>query len=194
MAKPDKRDEIVRAALELIAEHGFHGAPMAMVAERAGVGAGTIYRYFENKDVLITELYREVEGNIYTVLLEGYPTEKPIRERFLHLGKTLLRYFIETPLEFRYLEQFHNSPYGVACRRDKILGNKGTTNGCDIFRELFEEGVSQQIMKDFPLVILFALAFGPLIAVTRDHILGFVTLDDTLIARTIEACWDSIRR
>ena len=41
MSKPDKRDEVVRAALELIAELGFHGAPMAMIAERAGVGAGT---------------------------------------------------------------------------------------------------------------------------------------------------------
>ncbi|HQM90514.1 MAG TPA: helix-turn-helix domain-containing protein, partial [Syntrophales bacterium] len=53
MKNSDKRDEILRAALELIAEHGFHGAPMAMVAERAGVGAGTIYRYFEGKDALI---------------------------------------------------------------------------------------------------------------------------------------------
>ncbi|MBI1921883.1 MAG: TetR/AcrR family transcriptional regulator [Geobacter sp.] len=194
MSKPDKRDEIVRAALELIAEHGFHGAPMAMVAERAGVGAGTIYRYFENKDVLIAELYEELEDKIYAVLLEGYPTEKPMRERFLHLGKTLLRFFIENPLDFRYVEQFHNSPYGVAVRRDKILGTRNKNGGCDIFRELFEEGVSQQVMKDFPLVILFALAFGPLLAVTRDHILGFVALDDTLIARTIEACWDSVRR
>lgn len=33
MTKPDKRDEIIRSALELIAEHGFHGAPMAMIAE-----------------------------------------------------------------------------------------------------------------------------------------------------------------
>lgn len=46
----DKRDEIIRAAKELIAEHGFHGAPMARVAEEAGVAAGTIYRYFESKD------------------------------------------------------------------------------------------------------------------------------------------------
>jgi len=53
MTKPDKRDDIVRAALELIAENGFHGAPMAMIADKAGVGAGTIYRYFENKEVLI---------------------------------------------------------------------------------------------------------------------------------------------
>lgn len=70
MSKSDKRDEIVRAALELIAEHGFHGAPMASIADRAGVGAGTIYRYFENKDVLITELYRELEERIYPVITE----------------------------------------------------------------------------------------------------------------------------
>jgi AcrR family transcriptional regulator len=191
MTKPDKRDEIVRAALELIAEHGFHGAPMAMIAEHAGVGAGTIYRYFENKDVLITLLYREIEERINPGMQEGYVPDSPIRERFLHLGTTLLRYFIENPLDFKYLEQFHNSPYGVAFRRDKLLGKKG---GCDVFRELFDEGVSAQVMKDFPLVILFALSFGPLLSVARDHILGFVELDDVLISRTIEACWDAIKR
>jgi len=71
MSKPEKRDEIIRAALELIAEHGFHGAPMAMIADKAGVGAGTIYRYFENKDVLIAELYRELEERIYAAVLAG---------------------------------------------------------------------------------------------------------------------------
>jgi AcrR family transcriptional regulator len=191
MSKPDKRDEVVRAALELIAELGFHGAPMAMIAERAGVGAGTIYRYFENKDVLINELYREVEGNVHAVIMDGYPTTKPIRERFLHLGTAVLRYCIANPLEFRYLEQFHNSPFGVAHRRDKLLGNK---EGCDVFCELFDEGVTQQVMKDLPLVVLFALAFGPLLAVVRDHILGFVALDDGLIVRTVEACWDGVKR
>ncbi|HEY6838940.1 MAG TPA: TetR/AcrR family transcriptional regulator [Geobacteraceae bacterium] len=191
MSKQDKREEIVRAALELIAEHGFHGAPMAMIAERAGVGAGTIYRYFENKDVLIAELFREVEGKVYAVLVEGYSTQKPIRERFLHLGTGLLRYYIENPLEFRYLEQFYNSPFGVAHRRSKLLGNK---EGCYFFRELFEEAVSQQVMKDLPLVLLFDLAFGPLFAAARDHILGFVALEDALIARTIEACWDGVKR
>ena len=191
MTKPDKREEIVRAALELIAEQGFHGAPMAMIAERAGVGAGTIYRYFENKDVLIAELFREVEVKIHDVLLEGYSTEKPIRERFLHLGTALLTYYIANPLEFRYLEQFYNSPFGVAHRRSKLLGSK---EGCYFFRELFEEAVSQQVMKDLPLVLLFDLSFGPLFAAARDHILGFVALDDPLIARTIEACWDGVRR
>lgn len=191
MSKIEKRDEIVRAALELIAEHGFHGAPMAMIAEKAGVGAGTIYRYFENKDVLISELYCNLEERIFPAILEGCELEKPIRERFLHLGAALLRYFINNPLDFRYLEQFHNSPYGVEHRRDKILGKK---EGCDVFRSLFENGVSQQAIKDLPLVILFALSFGPILAVARDHILGFVSLDNAMIGRTVEACWDGIKR
>jgi len=191
MSKLEKRDEIVRAALELIAEHGFHGAPMAMIAERAGVGAGTIYRYFENKDVLINDLYRNLEERIFPVIMVGHSLQKPIRERFLHLGAALLRYFIDNPLDFRYLEQFHNSPYGVEHRRDKIFGEK---EGCDVFRSLFEDGVTRQVLKELPLVILFALALGPIVTVTRDHILGFVTLDEGLIALTIEACWDAIKK
>lgn len=192
MTKQDKRDEIVRAALELIAEHGFHGAPMAMIADKAGVGAGTIYRYFENKDVLINELYGEIEDRMQLFIMEGYATEAPFRGRFLHLGTGLLRYFIEHPLDFRYVEQFHNSPYGVAVRRDKLLGNR--EGGCNAFKELFEQGLTQQVLKDFPLVILFDLAFGPLVTVARDHILGFVQLDETMIERTIDACWDAVKR
>lgn len=191
MSLNEKREEIVRAALELIAENGFHGAPMAMIAGRANVGAGTIYRYFENKDVLITELYKELEERLYRVILEKYDAEKRVRERFLHLGTSLLRYFIANPIDFRYLEQFHNSPYGVAYRRDKIFGK---TEGRDIFLQLFETGISQKVIKDLPLVIFFALAFGPILAVARDHILGFVSLDESLINCTIEACWDGIKR
>ncbi len=191
MSKPDKREEIIRASLELIAEQGFHGAPMASIAERAGVGAGTIYRYFESRDVLITELYRELEEQVYRYVQEDYPAGEPIRERFLHLVTALLRYFIDNPLDFRYLEQFHNSPYGVEVRRDRIFGEKDKRN---IYRELFEEAAALQVLKELPLVLLFALTFGPLKAVAQDHILGFITLDEALISRTAEACWDGVRR
>jgi len=191
MVKTGKREEILRAALELIAEQGFHGAPMSMIAERAGVGAGTIYRYFENKDVLIAELYRDLEERITPCLLEGYDASRPIRERFLHLCGALLRYFIANPPDFRYLEQFHNSPYGVEFRRDKLLGKRGKD---DAYQVLFADAIAQQVVKDLPLATLFALAFGPLLSMARDHILGFVPLDEALMARAIEACWDGIKR
>ncbi|OPY13591.1 MAG: HTH-type transcriptional repressor Bm3R1 [Syntrophus sp. PtaB.Bin001] len=191
MNKPDKRDEVIQAALELIAEKGFHGAPMSMIAEKSGVAVGTIYRYFENKDVLINALYHELEEKILVSLRDGYSAGEPFRKRFLHVATALLRYFITHPIHFRYIEQYQHSPYGASLRRDRLLGK---ANIPSIFSELFAEGVAQQVLKDFPFIILFALAFGPLIALARDHILGFFVLDDVLITQIAEACWDGIKR
>lgn len=191
MSKEDKREAILQATLELVAEHGFHDAPCSMIAERAGVAAGTIYRYFDNKDELINALYLELEAKITAALLEGYAAGKPVRERFIHLATGLLKFFISSPLEFRYIEQFHNSPYGAAFRRDRMLGQ---AEDCGVYGELFKQGVEQKVIKDLPLVILFDLAFGPILSVSRNHILGFLQLDDNLLQQIAEACWDSLKR
>jgi AcrR family transcriptional regulator len=191
MAKEEKREAILQATLELLAEQGFHGTPCAMIADRAGVAAGTIYRYFENKDVLINQLYLSLENRITDVLLEDYQYEAPCRERFMHLGTGILRHFISHPLEFKFIEQFHNSPYGAAFMKEKILGDAG---GSNIYRALFKHGVDEQVIKNLPLPILFDLAFGPILGVARNHILNFITLDQALIEQVIDACWDSLKR
>jgi len=191
MEKKDKHDDIVRASLELIAEQGFHGVPMSMIAKKAGVGAGTIYRYFKSKDALITELHQELEAKISASLRQGYSVEQPLKERFLYLNRELLRYFIAHPLHFRYMEQYFNSPYGISLHRDRLLGRSGNH---DILMDIFAEGIEQQVLKELPKAALFSLAFGPLISLMRDHILGFVNLDEKLIKQATEACWDGIRR
>jgi AcrR family transcriptional regulator len=187
----DKRGDVMQAALELIAERGFHGAPMAEIAAKAHVAAGTIYRYFATKEALITELHRELEDKIVAVLQGGYPAARPIRERFLHLIRGLIHYLLDHPLHFRYMEQYFNSPYGVSLHRDRLLGKSGNH---DILMDIFELGIEQQVLKELPKAVLFSLAFGPLITLIRDHILGFIVLDDPLIEQITEACWDAIKR
>jgi AcrR family transcriptional regulator len=190
MIKPEKRDEIIRAAMELVAAHGFHGAPMALVAERAGVAAGTIYRYFESKDDLIRETHACLEGQLLAALAEDYPADRSTRERFLHIERKIITYFIASPMEFRFMEQFFNSPYGVAHRREKLFGNREKS----LVFKLFEEALAQRIIKELPLPVLCALAFGPLVDVCRDHILEFITLDEALIEQIVAACWDGLQR
>lgn len=197
MARDDKRELLLQATLELVAKQGFHDAPCALIAKQAGVAAGTIYRYFENKDVLINELYVELENRITVVLMEGYTPDRPIRDRFMHLAIGILEYFITHPLEFKYIEQFHNSPFGTDFRRDKLLGNTESNDSsckCDIYKQLFTEGVELQVIKDLPMPVLFDLAFGPIVSMARNHILGFIQLDDLLIHQIASACWDSLKR
>jgi AcrR family transcriptional regulator len=52
------RERILKAAAEVFGEQGAE-AQMDDVARRAGVGVGTVYRHFPNKDVLMGELVRE---------------------------------------------------------------------------------------------------------------------------------------
>ena len=47
-----KRDVILAQAIEAFAENGFQNADVQMIAERAGVGYGTVYRYFRTKEEL----------------------------------------------------------------------------------------------------------------------------------------------
>jgi AcrR family transcriptional regulator len=190
MSTEQKREAVMHAAMELVGEKGFHGSPMALIAERAGVAAGTIYRFFDSKDALIREIYVSLEGEILAAVTRGYPTGRAARDRFGHIARHLVRYFIAAPLHFRFLQQFHDSPYGVACRRDKVFCRKDG----NIIVELFAEARKQRVIKDLPEPILFALTFGPLADICRDHILEFITLDDRLIDQVVEACWDAIRR
>lgn len=48
-----QRDRILDAAQHCFIEHGFHAASMASIADTAGMSAGLIYRYFENKSAII---------------------------------------------------------------------------------------------------------------------------------------------
>ncbi|EKD39482.1 MAG: TetR family transcriptional regulator, partial [uncultured bacterium] len=101
----DKRTTILKAAKESIAENGFHGSPMAMIAARAGVGAGTIYRYFADKEVLINETFKDIEVRLHRMLAEDYPADQSVRKRLYHYYTGMIRFFIENPMEFKFLGQ-----------------------------------------------------------------------------------------
>jgi AcrR family transcriptional regulator len=49
----EKRDRILRAALEVCAQRGVAAARMEEIAARAGVSKGTLYRFFESKEDLL---------------------------------------------------------------------------------------------------------------------------------------------
>lgn len=55
--KTDKRDALLRAAIETFAARGFFNAQVADVARTAGVAAGTVYLYFRGKDDLLISIF-----------------------------------------------------------------------------------------------------------------------------------------
>jgi AcrR family transcriptional regulator len=49
----DVRDAVMDATAELVFEHGLRGVTMAQIAERAGIGRATLYKYFSDVDAIL---------------------------------------------------------------------------------------------------------------------------------------------
>ena len=55
--KDFRTNEILEAAEQVIAEVGYADASMDRIAQQANVAKGTLYRYFQNKEELLAQLY-----------------------------------------------------------------------------------------------------------------------------------------
>ena len=108
---PEKREAILDAALALFAEHTFDGTPVPLIAERAGVGAGTIYRYFESKEALVNTVYRRWKLELKRCLIDDAPAGAAPREEFRHWWGALRRFAREHPQAFAFLEMHHHAAY-----------------------------------------------------------------------------------
>lgn len=54
------REALIRAASDVMSEKGIDAATMLEIADRADVGAGTVYNYFRSKDDLAVAVLEEV--------------------------------------------------------------------------------------------------------------------------------------
>jgi AcrR family transcriptional regulator len=64
----DRRMQILEAAMVCFAKHGFHQASMHDISAEAGISVGLIYRYFANKEAVISAMADRHKKEIQDVL------------------------------------------------------------------------------------------------------------------------------
>jgi len=95
MGKNPKYDKIIEAAVDIFAQKGFHETTMKEIADAAGVGKGTIYIHFKNKDHLFSEildngidnLAQYVENEINNIVSPGEKLKRAIKAQLEYFSK-----------------------------------------------------------------------------------------------------------
>jgi AcrR family transcriptional regulator len=115
----ERRNAILKAALDEFSERGFAAARLDDVARRAGVAKGTIYLYFKDKEALFQELVRfqigPVVGALEAVLASDLPLavivehalDIFVREIYGTHRKQVLRLIISEGPRFPALAEFY---------------------------------------------------------------------------------------
>ena len=89
----DKRLRLVTAATAVFAEKGYASTRVADIAERAGVGKGTVYEYFSSKEELLFAVFESINADISSrmndALTAGGSSEEQLHN-LLRLGAEVI--------------------------------------------------------------------------------------------------------
>ncbi|RDW21629.1 TetR/AcrR family transcriptional regulator [Oceanobacillus chungangensis] len=78
-----KYNQIIEAAVKVIAENGYHNSQVAKIAKAAGVADGTIYLYFKNKEDILVTVFKEKMGQfIEEIAIETSKQENAEKKLF----------------------------------------------------------------------------------------------------------------
>ncbi len=101
---------LVRAALELFTTQGYHGTTTPLIAKKAGVAEGSIYRHFDGKQHLLNELYRGAARWAGKLVKETDGLQVGPREKLAELARALVQGAAREPAVARlFLLQRHDA-------------------------------------------------------------------------------------
>jgi len=78
---PDKRRQILDAAVKVFARQGFNQCRVADIADEAGVAYGLVYHYFRSKDAVLDTLFLERWNVMVGVIGQVDEQDIPAREK-----------------------------------------------------------------------------------------------------------------
>ncbi|MBE3742987.1 TetR/AcrR family transcriptional regulator [Vibrio parahaemolyticus] len=183
----DKRDQILAAAEQLIAESGFQGLSMQKLANEAGVAAGTIYRYFSDKEHLLEEVRLNVAKRIASAVQAGVNDDMPLKERYRTMWLNIWNLAGSNLNAISNRVQYDSLP----CTTRNKMWELERKMFAQVDR-LFNQGKEEGVFKPLDNEVLSGLSFEASVALARKHALGFYQLDDDALEAAIEASWDAI--
>jgi AcrR family transcriptional regulator len=183
------RQRLLRAALDLYADGGIRDLTTPVIARRAGVAEGTIYRHFTGKDLLLNEAYRGAHRWAVGVIAEqaaGPGAGPGAREVLERLGRRLVEGASRDPAALRMLldggrESFIDAESRAAARRTR-----------EALEQIVARGKSEGTVRAGP-VELWAAVWLSVVSLVLDRVCSREwTPGHSLVGPALDAGWAAI--
>lgn len=157
----DKRADILRAARDQIAAHGFAGASMSAIADEAQVATGTLYRYFENKDALFVATYESLgttEMDLIRRIATSPGPSSAIERLDLAISTFIRRAMKSRKLSFSLVGEPVSPQIDEARRKMRVAHT-------DVYRTIIEDGIKGGVLHNQDAGISASSIAGAIVSV-----------------------------
>ncbi len=121
--KKETRALILDSAQHIFARDGFEKTTIRAVAHGAGVGLGTIFNYFPNKQALLVSSLLDDINKTKTLAFRNLPANASIKEKLLILSRAFFGYYAQNPSLSRTLikeSMFLDAKWAELLTQDRI--------------------------------------------------------------------------
>lgn len=91
----ERRQNILNAALNLFIEKGYYHTSIRDIIASSGVGTGTFYNYFIDKEDILKNLLEDFAEEIISSISNYYLREKDLYERFIETKRLTMEVFAQ---------------------------------------------------------------------------------------------------
>lgn len=157
LKKNEKRAAILKAAHDEFEGKFFADVTLENVATRAGVGKGTLYLYFKNKEDLFLQLAVDGMDEMAERVKEMTASKQPYADVFCELGGELVEFFQQRVGLVRLMHQTGSEQILREFKKYRQRMKKAV-------RAFLERGVAEGVLRDdFPVDALQTALVGPLL-------------------------------
>jgi AcrR family transcriptional regulator len=128
-SKSERRDELVRAAIDVIAEKGLGGTRVADIAERAGISPGHVLYYFDGKADIFTRALRTVEDDLRREAHAAFEERPSAADRWDWLVRQAAPTGAGDPRVLLWIQAWERAPRDPTSR-SLSWSSTGTGSGC----------------------------------------------------------------
>lgn len=185
----DKRQKILATAEALLAERGLYGLSMKLLADTAGVAAGTIYRYFENKDHLIKELYLHLTEEGAQTFLKDWSDKQTPEEKYKLLWRNVFDEVLRDPQRLTVIEMLFSLP--VLAEEQAALCEDGAFSPLFNF---YQQGIAEGRFHNWHVAALTTLSFDSAINLAQKITRKRLEISETQINQVRDASWLIIQK
>jgi TetR/AcrR family fatty acid metabolism transcriptional regulator len=132
----DKRQRILRAAVDVFAEYGYFNAKVAQIAKAAGVADGTIYLYFNGKEDLLITIFREHTRSYLQSLEQRMADVEPAQDRL----RAAVRHHLETLGRDRALAVVSQVELRHSLKFLSLFSQQEVADYLNVIRKIVEHG------------------------------------------------------
>ena len=185
----NKRERILLAARRLFVKQGFHSTPTSAIAREASVANGTLFHYFNTKEELINTLFKETNKSFFTITTAGVDNEKNIKHKLRLMWYNTVKWALNRPQEFLFIQQYNNSPFISQLTQGEISEHSV------LCTDLIDQGKDKGILKDIPTDLMYQLITYQIYGIIN-YLFQHKEFQNnsTYLSMAFEFLWDSIAK